>query len=370
MKTIAITANITWSLYNFRMNLIKKLIEKGYRVIIVAPKDKYTKEFELLGCEIMDIKINSSGLNPVQDILVFLSFIKIYYKLKPDFILNFSPKNNIYSTLAANFFKAKVINNIAGLGVLFIEQSFVSKVARSLYRISQLRADTIFFQNTDDKSLFLKNAICKEAQTKMLPGSGVDLERFQYTPIVNKESIKFIIVARMLWDKGIGEYVEAARVLREKYKNKVQFQMLGFLDFDNPSAVSESEMTKWSEEGIIEYLGVSDQVEKEMCKSDCVVLPSYYREGVPRSLLEASALGRIIITTDSVGCKETVEDGVNGYLCQPRSVESLVSKLELIINMLPRDRELMGMKSRERAEKLFDEQFVIDKYLKEIQCQS
>ncbi len=224
--------------------------------------------------------------------------------------------------------KIKVINNIAGLGVLFINESFTSKIARFLYKFSQRYADKIFFQNEDDRTLFLENNMARRVITDRLPGSGADLSRFTYSPSPDDGITRFLLIARMLYDKGVGHYVEAARSLKTKYGNSVEFRLLGFLDVNNPSAVSKNEMQTWVDEGIVIYLGVSDKVEEEIAKVDCMVLPSYYREGVPKSLLESGAMGKPIVTTDNVGCRETVDDRVNGFLCMPRDTESLVNALE------------------------------------------
>ena len=277
--------------------------------------------------------------------------------------LNFTPKNNIYSTLAAYFNGTKSVNNIAGLGILFINESITSKIVRFLYKISQSKASKLFFQNEDDRELFLDKKITTTVETDRLPGSGVDLTRFVLSPAIDDGTVRFLLIARMLYDKGIGQYVEAARSLKKKYGANVELCLLGFLDVSNPSAVSKQDMQSWVDEGIVNYLGTSDCVEQEIAKVDCMVLPSYYREGVPKSLLEAGAMGKPIVTTDNVGCRETVDDGVNGVLCEPRSSKSLTEKLELIINMTHQERLEIGEKSRMKIEKEFDERIVINKYL-------
>nr|WP_267959139.1 glycosyltransferase [Vibrio fluvialis] len=196
-----------------------------------------------------------------------------------------------------------------------------------------------------------------------MPGSGVDLTRFTLQPAADDGIVRFLLIARMLYDKGIGHYVEAARALRSKYGERVEFQLLGFVGVNNPSAVTESEIQVWVDEGIVNYLGVSDSVEQNIAQVDCMVLPSFYREGVPKSLLEAGAMGKPIVTTDNVGCRETVDDGVNGYLCELRSTESLIEKLDLMIQMSHEQRLEMGRQSRLKIEREFDEQIVINKYL-------
>lgn len=366
-KTVVITSNTSWYLYNFRKNTIVALIEEGCRVIAVSPIDDYSQKFADLGAEYHHIEIDQGGTNPVRDIITYFGFMRLYRKINPDAVLNFTPKNNIYSTLAAKFFKARVVNNIAGLGMVFIHESLTSKLARFLYKISQRKADKIFFQNEDDRKLFLDHKLASPSVTDRLPGSGVDLTRFTLQPSENDGVVRFLLIARMLYDKGIGHYVEAARLLKAKYGDKVEFQLLGFVGVDNPSAVAEDEMQAWVDEGIVNYLGVSDSVENDIAKVDCMVLPSYYREGVPKSLLEAGAMGKPIVTTDNVGCRETVDDGINGYLCELRSTESLTEKLDLIIQMTHEERLEMGRQSRLKIEREFDEKIVIQKYLDAIE---
>ncbi len=189
------------------------------------------------------------------------------------------------------------------------------------------------------------------------------MSRFTLQPAADDGVVRFLLIARMLYDKGIGHYVEAARALKAKYGDGVEFQLLGYVGVNNPSAVTEAEMKAWVDEGIVNYLGVSDHVEQDIAKVDCMVLPSFYREGVPKSLLEAGAMGKPIVTTDNVGCRETVDDGVNGYLCELRSTESLIEKLELMIQMTHEQRLEMGRQSRLKIEREFDEQIVINKYL-------
>lgn len=365
--TLSISANTSWYLYNFRKNTILALIKQGNNVIAIAPEDEYSAKLSELGCEFIHINIDQGGTNPIRDIQTFFNFYRLYKNNKIDVTLNFTPKNNIYSTLAATFNGTKSINNIAGLGVLFINENLTSKIARFLYKISQHKASKLFFQNEDDRKLFLEKKITTNVPTDRLPGSGVDLSRFILTPSPDDNIIRFLLIARMLYDKGIQQYIDSARSLKSKYGDRVEFQLLGFLDVDNPSAVSSKDMQTWVDEGVVNYLGTSDSVEQDIAKVDCMVLPSYYREGVPKTLLEAGAMGKPIVTTDNVGCRETVDDGVNGYLCEPRSTESLTEKLALIINMSHEQRLEMGKKSREKIQSEFDEKIVIQKYLDAIE---
>ncbi len=366
-NSIAISANTSWYLYNFRKNTILALIECGYCVVAIAPQDEYSDKLKNLGCQFVHVDIDQGGTNPIRDIKTFFGFYRIYQNSDIDVILNFTPKNNIYSTLAASLNGVKSINNIAGLGALFINESFTSKIARFLYRLSQCRASMLFFQNEEDRSLFLEKKIATLVKADRLPGSGVDLNRFVSSVAPNDGVFRFLLIARMLFDKGVGHYAKAARALKAKYGDKVEFQLLGFLDVNNPSAVSKFDMQAWVDEGIVNYIGTSDNVEQDIAKVDCMVLPSYYREGVPKSLLEAGAMAKPIITTDNVGCRETVDDGVNGFLCEPRSTDSLIEKMELMIVMTYGERLKMGRNSRLKIESEFDEKIVIEKYIKAVE---
>ncbi|MBU2896914.1 glycosyltransferase family 4 protein [Vibrio hepatarius] len=366
MNCIIITANTSWYLYNFRKNTIKSLLKAGYAVTTVAPTDVYSTKLKELGAQHHHIDIDQGGTNPIRDILTFIGFVNLYRKIRPAVVLNFTPKNNIYSTLAATLFGAKSINNIAGLGMVFINENLTAKLARFLYKISQPKAHTIFFQNEDDKALFAKHNLAPLEITDRVPGSGADLSRFVVSPSQDDGTVRFLLIARMLYDKGIGHYVEAARELKAQYGDSVEFRLLGFLDVNNPSAVSKQDMQSWVDEGIVNYLGTSDSVEKEISQVDCMVLPSFYREGVPKSLLEACAVGKPIVTTDNVGCREVVDDGINGYLCKPRSTPSLVDKLELMLTHSHEQRLEMGLHSRFKAENEFDEKIVINKYIQAV----
>lgn len=363
MNKIAITSNTSWYLYNFRKNTIISLIKAGFEVYTISPIDEYSEKLEILGAKHIDIKINSSSKNPLIDLYTLISFYRIFNKFKFNVILNFTPKNNIYGTLAAKLNKIKTINNIAGLGTLFINDNLTSKLARNLYKYSQKYADKVFFQNNDDLSLFLEKKYVKKSQIDRLPGSGVDLSRFKLALSENKKQLRFLLIARMLYEKGITFYVDAARILKEKYGDSVEFCLLGFVGVNNPSAITHEQMSNWVSEGIINYLGTSDTVEHEITQADCIVLPSFYREGVPKTLLEAGAMGKPIITTDNVGCRETVNHGFNGYLCQPKSVSSLVNTIDTFINLSYEEKLIMGRNSRKKIETEFDELIVINKYL-------
>lgn len=365
-KIVVISANTSWYLFNFRKNTISKLLQLGFVVVVVAPTDEYSDRLQELGCLVYNIQIDQGGTNPFKDFFTFVSFYKLYRRIHPSVVLNFTPKNNIYSSFAAMLLNIPYINNIAGLGSVFIKNNIISLIAKCLYKFSQRNASLIFFQNESDKKLFIDYGIADGVLIDLLPGSGVDLNRFSPSNRNNDGVVKFLLVSRMLIEKGVEIYVQAAKDLSEKYGKSVSFSLLGFLDCNNPSSVTSEQMELWVKSGFVEYLGVSDTTEDVIKNFDCVVLPSYYREGVPKSLLEAAAMAKPLVTTDNVGCRDTVINGVNGYLCEMKSVESLKKSIELIINNTYEQRLVMGSESRKLVERQFDENIVINKYLNAI----
>lgn len=364
---IAITANTSWYLYNFRKNTIMALLENGYQVIAISPADEYTHRLAELGCQTVPVKIDSGGTDFFKDLITLFSAWCVLRKHKVDVVLNFTPKNNIYFTLAAKVLDIPAINNIAGLGSVFMSKGMVRIICRHLYRFSQRYAAKIFFQNEDDRELFLTEMLPDYLYTERLPGSGVDLMRFKVTPAPDDDVVRFILISRMLYSKGVEHYVDAARKLKKRHGQRCEFRLLGFLDVNNPAAIKTERMAAWIEEGNILYLGTSDNVEQEIALGDCIVLPSFYREGVPKSLLEAGAMGKPLITTRNIGCQDTVNEGVNGFLCEPQDTGCLTRAMDRIINLTHSQRLDMGNESRKKMVREFDEKIVISRYLTAIE---
>ena len=362
---IIISVNSTWNLVNFRSGIIQALHEQGYDIVAVSPPDKYVDKLLLLGIRYIPLSIDSKGLNPIADLLLFFRYLKIFLREQPDIYLGYTVKPNIYGSWVAHLFNVPVINNIAGLGSIFIANGWLKRIVQQLYRFALSRSSHVFFQNDDDKDMFLDGVLTNREKISVLPGSGIDLHHFSYA--VSESSgdvIKFLLIARMLWDKGVGEYIEAARILKRKYGN-IQFSLLGFVDVLNPSAISREVVDSWEKEGVVTYLGAADDVRPFIINADCIVLPSY-REGTPRSLLEAAAMGRPIVTTAVPGCKDVVSHGVNGLLCQPRNIDDLVDKLEQVFLMSADARAEMGRRGRMMIEAKYDEKIVISAYLSKI----
>lgn len=366
---VMISLNTAWNLVNFRAGLIRSLVAAGYEVVAVAPPDEYSPRLQALGCRFVPLPMDNKGTHPGRDMLLFWRFLQLMRKERPQVYLGYTVKPNVYGSLAAHALKIPVINNIAGLGAVFIQEGWLTRLVRLLYRLALFRSVKVFFQNGDDRALFVSGRLVSEAITDRLPGSGIDLTQFVPMPLPNKAPVRYLLIARMLWDKGVGEFVEAARILK-KQGLQADFCLLGFLDVQNPGAISRDQMNEWADEGVVRYLGVSDNVREEIAQADCVVLPSYYREGTPRTLLEAAAMARPIVTTDAVGCREVVDDGVNGYLCKPRDATDLAAKMAEIFSLPPNEREAMGLRGREKVERDFDEKIVIKKYLEAIEART
>ena len=359
-KTIAIVINTSWNIYNFRAALLKALQEEGYKIIAIAPYDVYVPKLEALGFEYHEIKINNKGTNPLEDIKLIWDFYQLYKKLAPDVILHYTIKPNIYGAFAARMLEIPVISNISGLGTVFLDNSFSSKVAKLLYRLALKSPQKVFYQNTHDRDLFIDAKLVKEDKTDLLPGSGIDTEKFAPMYVSKKsDKISFLFIARLLKDKGIVEYVEAARTLVKQGNAKCY--ILGAFYEGNPSAITQLQMKQWEEEGIVTYLGVSDDVASHIASVDCVVLPSY-REGLSRVLLESASMAKPLITSKVPGCKEVVDDGVNGYLCEVKNSVSLAEVMQKMVNLSEREREEVGAKGREKVIAAFDENQVIAKY--------
>jgi glycosyltransferase involved in cell wall biosynthesis len=368
---IAVVANTAWYLLNFRGSLMRRLMEAGHTVVAVAPHDEHVQAIQQLGITFVGVPISGGGTNPWLELCSVIGLRAVFRQHGIELVLSYTPKGNLYSALACISRGTTFVPNVSGLGRSFIRRSFVTWVVSALYRLTFRRARHVFFQNNEDRQIFIDAGFVRPAQSERLPGSGVDLGKFSVHPVPAKPPdeavqaagapISFLMVARMMWDKGVGEYVEAARQVRSRYP-QVRFILLGFLDVDNPSAVSRAQMDEWVRDGVIEYQSPVEDVRPAMIAADCVVLPSY-REGVPRTLLEAAALRRPVIATDVPGCRDTLVDGETGLLCQVMDAVDLADKLERFILMPHARRAEMGAAGRCFVEVHFDERIVLDRYV-------
>lgn len=361
---ILFSVNAAWNVINFRTGLIRRLLAEGYDVTVATPADPgLESKIEDMGCRYAELPMQPHGRSPLADSMLLLRYLRIMRAERPDFFLGFTAKPNIYGSMAAALNGIPRINNIAGLGQVFNEHGLTNRVLKLLYKVALRGSRRVFFQNSSDRQLFLHAHIAQNCQSGLLPGSGVDLAWFQPEPLRDAaRPMVFLLAARLLWQKGVAELIDAARMLHARGL-PVEVRLIGFIDPGNPASVQAADLEKWQADGLAVHLGATSDVRPHLQDADCVVLPSFYPEGTPRILLEAAATGRPIITCDMPGCRDVVAEGENGYLVPPRDAAALAEAMAKL-SQLPRT-ELcaMGRQSRVRAEALFDEAIVIDRYI-------
>tara|TARA_B100000963_G_C22639755_1_gene679794 strand:- start:1630 stop:2745 length:1116 start_codon:yes stop_codon:yes gene_type:complete len=363
-KTIIICSNYGWTIYNFRFSLIKELKKRKYKVIVITQFDGYEKKIAKEVDEIYPLNISREGINPFVDIITFFDLFNKFKKYKPDEIFCFTIKPVIYGALAARFLNIKMNVMITGLGTVFIKKNWITTVVKLLYRVALKDVKTAFFQNKDDKFLFIKNKLIKEDQCKLVPGSGVDTDKFHYIQLTDDKITNFLFIGRMIKDKGINELIDAAKKLREENID-FKLQFLGPCEVQNRTAISKIEIMNWEKEGLIEYLGETNDVRKFITDTHCVVLPSY-REGTPKSLLESCSMGRPVLATDVPGCREVVEHGNNGLLCAVENSNDLADKMKEFIEISHKDRIKMGEAGRLKIKNTFSDIKVLNIMLSDL----
>lgn len=361
---IIITVNTSWNIYNFRLGLIKALKKDGHEVIALAPADNYSGKLNSQGIGFHDISMNQKGTNPLEDILLTGKYISTFKKLKPDLVLSYTIKPNVYAGIACGILKIPIINNVSGLGTLFIRKSLASTIAKFLYRAAFKRSSFIFFQNTDDRDIFLQLKLVHANKVEVIPGSGVNVKKFNCTRTSNKGQ-KILFVGRIIGDKGIRELISAADKLSANHSG-LEFNLVGELGYNNQTAISEDEVNSWLKKNPqIIMAGKTDDMLSVYRQADIMVLPSY-REGLSKSLIEAAAMKLPIVSTNVPGCREVVDENKNGFLCEPKNPEALYHQLNKMITLNETRRLEMGEYSRSKAELEFDEQLVIKKYMEVI----
>ena len=363
-KKIIINLNSTWNIFNFRFGLIKFLQSEGYEIIAVAPKDEYVNYLESTGVKCYNISLNQKGVNPITDFILFLQYLRLFNKIKPNLILSYTIKPNIYGNFAANILNIPTINNISGLGTLFIKTNFISSIGKILYKLSLKSSKHVFFQNNNDLELFLVSRLIKSYNCSVIAGSGVNTSVFKQNKKINKGE-KFLFVGRLIGDKGVFEYLESARQVLLEYPN-IEFFLAGELGYNNKTAITQTQLENYTiSNRQIKYLGKVDDMVSLLESIDIVVLPSY-REGLSKSLIEAASMSLPIITTNVPGCMDVVKNEYNGLICQVKSIRSLEKNIKKIIKMSGEKRCEMGVNGRKIAVSKFDEKIIIQHYLKAI----
>ncbi len=336
----------------------------GYDVVAAAPADGNEHALVAMGATFRPLRMSGSGTSPTEDIRLLLDYLRLLRAERPAMFLGFTAKPNIYGSLAARLTGIPVMATISGLGSAFLKGGVLGRTLMGLYRVALARARAVIFQNPTDRDLFIARKIVRPGQARLVAGSGIDLTHFAPTPLPDNGQICFLLIARLLLDKGIAEFVEAARSIRARHPG-TRFQLLGAGGGDNPSAVPQAALDRWSEESIVELLGASEDVRPYIAAAHCIVLPSY-REGLPRSLLEGAAMARPLIASDVPGCHDVIDHKVTGLLCEVRSAASLADAMEQMIAITPSERKAMGGAGRRKVESEFDQRLVAAAYLSEI----
>lgn len=366
MPLITLSSNTSWYLYNFRASTIRQLLHEGFRVVCISPEDPYSQKLvDELNCEWVPLVMDNKGKNPFRDAGLVYQFWRYYRQLKPSVALHFTVKNNVYGTWAARAAGVPAINNISGLGTAFIHKGLAPVIVRLLYKTSQRYAHQVFCQNEEDFAQLVDSKLVAGDRLELLPGSGVALDRFN--PSLKRQHpgpFRFLYAGRMLADKGLNELVAAVRSLNAG-GIVCHLWLGGFSGVENVSSISRDQLSQWGQEPGIEWLGASDTMETVYANVDCVVLPSY-REGMPRSLLEAGAMGLPVVTTDVPGCRSIVRHGFNGLLCDSRSIDSLRQAMLAMLAMTDEERSRMGENGRELVAAKFSDALVVDATLRAI----
>lgn len=362
-RHIVITVNAAWNLWNYRTGLIRALLAQGHRVTLLAPEDETTPKLTAMGCDFVPIDMTRRGRAPHTELQVMTRLSRILRRLAPDAVLSFTIKNNIYAGIVCRKLGIAFMPNVSGRGAVFSQPGLIVAGVLAAYRRAFGRAAAVFYQNPVDRDFFLGRGIGSPERAVLLPGSGIDLERFAPVPLPGTaQAPVFLMVARLLRDKGVAEYARAAEAVQARYPG-ARFRILGAHD-SAPEYVPAADLHRWTASGLLEHPGTVPDIRPEIAAADVAVLPSYYLEGTPRALIEAAAMGRPIVTTDTPGCRDTVIDGQTGHLVPPRDDEALATALLALCDAGADARADMGRASRRLAEERFDERLVVDAYLK------
>ena len=357
---IAMIGNSDLSIYLYRRELVERLISDGYEVVVLSPNGEYIPELVKAGCEYYEANVDRHGTNPIKDFELIFKYVKLLRNIKPDMVFSYTIKPNIYGAIACRILNIPIVVNVTGLGTAVEKKGWKQAVTLMLYRFSFQKVQTIFFQNEENMKFFRdRNLFTKKH--KLLPGSGVNLKRFLACDYPTDETVDFVFVSRLMKEKGIDQYLDAAEYITPKYPN-TRFHICGFCEKEY-----ESKLEKLKTNPAIIYHGMVKDMTTILPKMNCTVHPTYYPEGLSNVLLESLATARPIITTDRAGCREVVDDGVNGFIVNQQDSADLISKIEKFLSLSYEEQKQMGLAGRAKVEKEFDREIVIGNYLKEIE---
>lgn len=362
MSKILFLVNHDVVIYNFRLELVERLLADGHEVVISSPYGERIEDLKALGCEYREIDISRHGMNPLKELRLISEYKKLLDRVGPDMVFSYTIKPNIYGSIACRSRKIPCVTNITGLGMAVENGGLVQKITVMLYKYVFTKVRRVFFQNTENMQFFEKHKIAL-GKHALLPGSGVNLKRFEAIDYPKNDTVEFAFISRIMKEKGIDQYLEAAKYIRDKYPNTV-FHVCGFCE-----DAYEEKLKDLTDKGIINYHGMVRDVKGFLKDIHCTIHPSYYPEGISNVLLESSACARPIITTDRSGCREVIDDGVNGFVVKQRDTEDLILQIEKFLALTNEKRRQMGLNGRKKVEKEFDRNIVVNAYLNEISGQ-
>ncbi len=358
-KRVLIVANTTWNIYNFRLNIIRKLIEEGHDVTVMAPVDKFIFYTETIP-QVHHVPIHHlvrDSVNPIRDMRLFFELIRLYKQYKPDLILHYTVKPNIWGGFAARLLGIPSIAVVTGLGYSLIHEGWINVITRVLYKFSLPLHRKVIFENNDDRRLFENENLVSGSKSMAIKGCGVDTTFFSPNGDGRREDVTtFTFIGRLLYDKGVKEFIDAAQIVKQQ-KPGIQFWLIGEIDKENPSSISNEDLMKWIRDPNIHYHGATENIRKFIEKSDCIILPSY-REGMPKVIMESMSMERPVITTDTAGCRETVDENVNGYLVPVRNANALADAMLTFLELDKPAQIEMGKAGRVKVLKEFDDKII------------
>ena len=362
---IAFVSNTSWSIYNFRIDVIEAFLNRGCQVYAIAPRDEYSDKLSATGAIYIPLRLDNYGNALFKDIQTIFELHTIYRTASPDIIFHYTIKPNLYGGIAAKLCGLKYFNIITGLGKTFNLSGLIHATIMRMYRYVNRHAQGVWFLNQENLDQFMHAQLVTSDKTLILPSEGINELKFQSSDIHRNDGhYKFLFAGRILKDKGIYEFVEAAKYLRRTYSN-LKFEVLGFTNPENENSISLKELEKWQKEGIINYLGSHEDIRPYIDNSDCIIFPSYYEEGISRILLESASMAKPIITTDHVGCRNVVRHNYNGLLVPIKSVDALISAVEYFISLTSYEQRKMGENGRKLVVEKYSMDKVINIYLKE-----
>lgn len=359
MSKILFLVNHDVVIYNFRLELVERLLKDGHQVVISSPYGERIEDLKSLGCEYHPIKISRHGMNPFEELKLLKSYKRLIKEVKPDIVFTYTIKPNIYGAMACKKYNIPCVANITGLGTAVENGGISQKITVMLYKIAFRKIKKVFFQNTENMRFFVDKKIAL-SKHELLPGSGVNLEKFVPIEYPSCENISFVFISRIMKEKGIDQYLDAAIAIKNKYPN-TSFHICGFCE-----EAYEERLKELAKNGIVIYHGMVRNVQEIIKYCHCTIHPTYYPEGLSNVLLESSACARPIITTDRSGCREVIDDGVNGFIIKQKDSADLIEKIEKFIALPYEEKRQMGLNGRAKVEKEFDRQIVVRKYLEQI----